>query len=143
MSEKQELLHKLWAMERENPTTKITTPQDIVPVLQKYAKKRQEYLVVVTLNGAHEIIKTHVVGIGILNKTMVHPREVFARAIRDNAASIILCHNHPSGNIDRSHEDDQVTRKIHEAGNVLGIPLLDHIIISKKGYYSYLEAGLC
>lgn len=73
--------------------------------------------------------------------TLVHPREVFYEAIRDNATSVIIAHNHPSGHTDPSLEDREVTRRLSEAGGILGIRILDHVIFSPKGYYSFLEHG--
>lgn len=72
---------------------------------------------------------------------MVHPREVFADPLADRAAAIIICHNHPSGLLEPSEEDRSITRRIHEAGTLLGIPLLDHLIISPKGFFSFADSG--
>jgi len=95
-----------------------------------------------TLNGAHWTIRRHVVTIGLANRTMVHPREVFWPAIRDNAVAIVVAHNHPSGQIDPSNEDREVTRRLVAAGEIIGIPVLDHVIIGRDRYYSFLESGL-
>lgn len=141
MGNKRELLQQLWAMEKEDPTTKISRPDDLLPVLHKYTKRKQEEFVVVTLDGAHQIIRVHSVTKGLVNRTVVHPREVYRMAIKDNAANVILAHNHPSGNCDPSVDDDRVTEQLKSAGEVVGIKVLDHLIISKKGYYSYLEMG--
>jgi len=83
-----------------------------------------------------------VVTVGLLNANQVHPREVFSDAIAERAASIILVHNHPSGNTDPSHEDIAVTKRLVEAGEILGIKIPDHIIVSKDGYTSMKEMGL-
>ena len=72
---------------------------------------------------------------------MVHRREVFAEALFERAAAVIAAHNHPSGNVEPSSEDREITERLHKAGEVLGIPLLDHVIFSGRGYYSFLEAG--
>lgn len=123
---------------KENP--QVGTPQDATPhIAAKVMNKKQENFVVVTLNGAHRIIKTHIVTVGLLNKTIVHPREVFSLAIKDNAASIIIGHNHPSGNTTPSPEDREVTHRLKEAGAIMGINVLDHIIVSKTEFYSFLE----
>ncbi|GAB6089615.1 RadC family protein [Spirochaeta dissipatitropha] len=120
---------------------KIRLPQDALPVLQHYADRMQELFLCMTLNGAHEVIRTHVVSIGLVNRTMVHPREVFACAIENRAAAIIVAHNHPSGNCTPSTEDREVTKRLSEAGRVIGISLLDHIVFTRTAYYSFLEHG--
>ena len=79
------------------------------------------------------------VSVGLVNRTMVHPREVFAGPLTDRAAAVILAHNHPSGSLDPSAEDNEITRRLVEAGQTLGIPVLDHVIFGSTGYYSYLE----
>ncbi len=124
------------------PTTeKINAPQDLLPLLKNYANKYQEYFLSVYLNGAHTIISHSIVSIGLINQTLVHPREVFCDAIKLRATSIIVAHNHPSGYVDPSIEDITSTKRIKEASEILGIPLLDHIIFSTKGYYSFKEHG--
>ena len=118
---------------------KISYPSDIMHLLHHYADRKQEYFICIYLNGAHESIARRVVSIGIINKTIVHPREVFAYAVEHRAVSIILAHNHPSNNVLPSIEDEQVTERIIEAGTLLGIPVLDHIIFSQDTYYSFSE----
>ena len=122
-----------------NDVTKITGPEMTRKQLQKYASKKQEYFFVITLDGANQIIKIHTITIGIINRTLIHPREVFLPAIKDCANSIIIGHNHPSGNLKPSDQDDDITHKMKLSGEILGIQILDHIIVSKYGYYSYLE----
>ena len=117
----------------------ISTPADAYTALTRYHRKRKENFLVLTLNGAHEVQSIRIVSIGTVNRSIVHPREVFIEAIKDNAAAIIVAHNHPSGNFEPSPEDGDVTRRLKEAGDLLGIPLLDHIVFSHRGYYSYLE----
>lgn len=118
---------------------KVSYPTDILPAVRHYVTREQEYFITVCLNGAQEIIQTNLISIGIVNRTLIHPREVFADAILTRSASIILCHNHPSGNLDPSPEDLQVTEKLVEAGELLGIKVLDHIIFSDNNYYSFTE----
>ena len=120
----------------------VTTPEDVYREVSHYASREQEHLIVVLLNGAHEIIGTFVATIGLLNKTIVHPREVFVEAIRMRAAAIAIAHNHPSGNIDPSEEDKDVTKRLLLSGKILGIKLLDHIVFTDEKYYSFLEHGL-
>lgn len=120
----------------------ITSPEDIYREIRHYSSREQESLVVVLLNGAHEAIGTFVATIGLLNKTIVHPREVFAPAISKRAAAVAIAHNHPSGNIEPSNDDKEVTLRLAEAGQILGIKLLDHIIFTEDRFYSFLEHGL-
>jgi len=121
--------------------TKIRSPQDVVKLLGHLVDKKQEYLICITLNGAHEVIRSRTVTIGTANSTIAHPREIYSCAIKDHACAIIVAHNHPSGNCEPSQEDRQATRRIHEAGEVLGIKLLDHIIFARSGHYSFKESG--
>ncbi len=124
------------------PSSKrIESPKDILPLLHNYAHKEQEYFLSIILNGAHNVISHSIVSIGLINKTLVHPREVFSDAIRLRATSLIIAHNHPSGYVEPSSEDLQSTRRIKESGILLGIPLLDHIIFSPQQYYSFKEHG--
>ena len=95
----------------------------------------------VTLNGAHGVIRVREVTRSIANRSLVHPREIFWGAIQDRAVAVVIAHNHPSGNVEPSVEDGDVTRRLVEAGQVMGIPVLDHVIVSKRGYYSFLEEG--
>ena len=120
---------------------KIETPVDVLPLVRHYGDRRQEHFLCISLNGANEVITTRVVSVGLVNKTQVHPREVFAEPITDRASAVILAHNHPSGNLSPSKEDLQITRQLKEAGETLGITVLDHIIFSQKGHYSFLEQG--
>ena len=94
------------------------------------------------LNGAHEVISTFVATIGLLNRTIVHPREVFSDAISRRAAAIAIAHNHPSGNIEPSDDDKDVTSRIVKAGEILGIKVLDHLVFTDEQYFSFLEHGL-
>jgi len=120
----------------------IQKAEDILPIISYIADKKQEYLLCISLNGASEVIGNRVVTVGLLNTNQVHPREVFADAISDRAASIILAHNHPSGVLKPSPDDIATTKQLVDAGKILGIPVLDHIIITKKGHLSFKEKGL-
>jgi len=121
---------------------KISEAEHVIPLLKDIADKNQEYFVCISLNGANEVIEKRIVTVGLLNKTQVHPREVFADVITDRAASVILSHNHPSGELEPSESDLNVNKQLIDAGKILGITVLDHIIISKRGYYSFQEHGL-
>ena len=120
-------------------TLSIKNPAQLHEFLKRYAKSRQEQFFVITLNGAHEVISIHIATIGLMNKTIIHPREVFIHAIKDNSYSIIIAHNHPSGNVNPSPEDEEMTKRLSESAQILGIHLLDHLIISKHCYYSFRQ----
>ena len=120
----------------------VQTAKDVLPFISHIAYKKQENFLCISLTGANEIIGNRVVTIGLLNSSQIHPREVFADAISDRAASVILAHNHPSGLLKPSPEDLAVTEQMLAAGKILGISVLDHIIITKKGYFSFKEQGL-
>lgn len=120
----------------------ITCPADIYREIRYYTDDEQEHLIVMALNGAHEIIFTKRVSTGLVNRTIVHPRETFADALKERASAIVIAHNHPSGNLEPSNDDKDVTIRIQKAGELLGIRLLDHLIISDDGYFSFLEHGL-
>jgi DNA repair protein RadC len=123
-------------------SVKIKEAKDVIPLLNDIASKQQEYFVCISLNGANELIERRIVTVGLLDKSQVHPREVFADVIADRAASVIFAHNHPSGELNPSDSDLKIHQQLTEAGNILGIKILDHIIISKKGYYSFKDEGL-
>lgn len=112
----------------------IDSPEAAVEQLADIRDKKQEYFVCLTLDGANRLIAKRIITIGTLTASLVHPREVFADAITDRAASIIVAHNHPSGNSQPSKADDDLTRTIRSAGEVIGISLLDHIVITKDSY---------
>jgi len=127
-------LGRRYLMPAEKPI--ITNTDDAVAQLGNIRDKKQEYFVVLTLDGANRLINNTIIFQGTLNQSLVHPREVFAKAIEDRAASIIVAHNHPSGNIDPSADDIEITSKLKEAGQLLGIKILEHIVVSKTTYRS-------
>ena len=116
----------------------IDSPEKAVEQLVDIRDKKQEYFVCLTLDGANRLIAKRIITIGTLTASLVHPREVFAEAITDRAASIIVAHNHPSGTLTASSADSEVTQRLEEAGVVLGIKLVDHLIISSSGHLSIL-----
>jgi len=120
---------------------KIKSPLEVYELVKRYAAFQQEYFILLTLNGSHNVISISIVSIGLVNRTIVHPREVFCRAISDRASAIVICHNHPSGAVTPSDEDRQITERIYRAGELIGIPLLDHVIFSKTGYTSMRKDG--
>ena len=112
----------------------IDSPEKAVEQFADIRTKQQEYFVCLTLDGANRLIAKRIVSIGTLTSSLVHPREVYSDAITDRAASVIVAHNHPSGNSEPSQADRDVTERLREAGELLGISLLDHIIITKCSY---------
>lgn len=121
---------------------RISEPKDIVDLGKKFLDELdREELIVACLNAKNEVNSINVVSIGSLNNSIVHPREVFKTAILSNAASIVMIHNHPSGDVTPSKEDKEITLRIKESGIILGIKLLDHIIIGNDTYYSFKEHG--
>jgi DNA repair protein RadC len=121
---------------------KIETPADLLPQIRHYADRKQEHFLCATINGANEVMNVRVVSIGLIDRSPVHPREVFADAISDRACAIIVAHNHPNGTLEPSSNDLDVTKQLKGAGEVVGISLLDHIIFNRSGYFSLLENGL-
>lgn len=128
--------------ERKAPPYRVSCPQDLYKLLTRYAGARSERFLTVTLDGAHQVIKVNIISIGLVNRTVVHPREVYYPAIIQNACAVIIVHNHPSTRLDPSPEDRDITNRLKNAGEILGIPVLDHLIISKTGYFSFVEHGL-
>ena len=122
---------------------KISSPEDLaeifIPLLRDEVK---EQFIVVCLNSSNQIIKFETISIGNLNSSIVHPREVFKVAIENNSASVFLIHNHPSGNKEPSREDISITRRLVEAGNLLDIKILDHLIVAGDNYTSLVESRI-
>lgn len=118
---------------------KIKFPADVLPLIQHYANRKQEHFLCISINGANEVMSVRVVSIGLVNKSHVHPREVFADVLSERASAVIVAHNHPNGDLKPSKEDIHITNQLKEAANILGLDLLDHIIFSAKGYYSFVE----
>jgi DNA repair protein RadC len=118
---------------------KIKFPADILPLIRHYGDRKQEHFICVSINGANEVMNVRVVTIGLVNKSHVHPREVFADVIAERASAVIVAHNHPNGDLMPSNEDIQITKRLKEAAIILGLNLLDHIIFNTKGYYSFAE----
>ncbi len=116
-------------MMREGSPIAATSPSQVAAELREYAESAQECFIVLTLNTKNRIIGKHIVSLGLLDQCLVHPREVYRRAIIDNAAAVIVAHNHPSGETNPSAEDIRLTRQLMEAGKTLGIKILDHVII--------------
>jgi DNA repair protein RadC len=121
---------------------KIETSADLLAHVRHYADRKQEHFICASINGANEIINIRVVSIGLVDRTPVHPREVFADALMDRASGVIVAHNHPAGSLEPSAWDVEITKQLKAAGEVVGVALLDHIIFNRKDYYSFLETGV-
>lgn len=127
---------------RIDQVPKCTDPAVIWQRTKHIHTKKQEHVVVFLLNGAAEEISNKTVFVGSLTTTMIHPREIYEYAIGSVAAGIVLVHNHPSGQLEPSSEDIVMTHRMKKSGTILGIPLLDHVIVTQKGYYSFLQEGM-
>ena len=117
----------------------LKTAADLIARLDDIRDKKQEYLVALTLDGGQRLIAQRTVTIGTLDAVMAHPREVFADAITDRAASLVVAHNHPSGDLEPSHNDIGLTQQLVAAGQLLGVELRDHIIVTKTDYFSFRQ----
>ena len=113
---------------------KIQVPTDVLPLLKRWRNCRQENFLAITLDGNHSVIKVHHISKGLANRTIVHPRECYYPAIRDNAVAIIFAHNHPSGSASPSPEDEEITKRLCMAGRILGFHVVDHIIFTKHSH---------
>ena len=138
-----EMSRRIQSQSKISSNKKITSPQDIaeifIPILRDEVKEK---FIVVCLNSSNKVIKNETISIGNLNSSVVHPREIFKVAIDSLSASIILIHNHPSGNPEPSNEDISITKKIVEAGKIMDIPVFDHIIIAGDTFTSFVEKRL-
>ncbi len=126
----------------EDERPKINSPEDVYRrIYPKMREQKKECFIELCLDTKNQIIKEETISIGTLNANIVHPREVFRTALAESAAHIIVAHNHPSGDPAPSREDIEITRKLKEAGNIIGIAVLDHIIIGDGRHFSMKEAG--
>lgn len=121
----------------------ILSPRDLLSYskISTLSKSKKEAVLLVTLDGGSKVIKIRTITVGLANHSLLHPREVFIEAIKDNAVSIVLVHNHPSGSLEPSNADIQVTKQINAVGEIVGIPLLDHVVVSRAGILSFKELG--
>ncbi len=126
-----------------NKKISVRAPEDVAKVFQYLLRledkidQDREHLYVMHLDGRYQLKLVELVVVGTMTEAMVHPREIFRRAVIEGSAAITIGHNHPSGEVDPSDNDLTFTRRIHEAGEVLGIPMLDHIVFSLDNYYSF------
>lgn len=126
---------------------KISSPDDVATAVRKITEKEvggdeREHFIAVALNTKNKITGYYIVSIGTVNSSLVHPREVLRFAIAQGATAFIVAHNHPSGQVDPSQEDIKVTERLREAGALVGIPLLDHIIVGDNDHYSFKADGM-
>ncbi|MBC2580620.1 DNA repair protein RadC [Clostridium sp. DJ247] len=136
-------LSKRFRSYRDGSEYKISNPKDAAElVMEEMRSLKQERLKVIMLNTKNIVVHIKDVSVGSLNSSIVHPREVFCDAIRKSSASIIICHNHPSGDPSPSNEDINITHRLKECGKLLGIDLLDHVIIGDGKYISLKEKGI-
>jgi DNA repair protein RadC len=119
----------------------IRQPAEIYALIRHNADRKQERFLSLSLNGAHEVLSVRVVTIGLVNRTIIHPREVFADIIQDRASAFIVAHNHPSGRLCPSGEDDEITERLAKAAEILGLHFLDHLIFSDTDWWSYRQNG--
>ena len=122
---------------------RFTSPQQVFDYFNhEFRDSRKEYFLALLLDGKNRIIRRVQISEGSLNQSIVHPREVFSPAVKESAAAVILVHNHPTGDPAPSSEDITITRRLKEAGEIMGIKVLDHIIIGDGEYLSFVERGL-
>lgn len=119
-------------------TTLVLSPEDVWKECKDIRDSRKEHFVVFYLDTRSQVMQRETISVGTLNASLVHPREVFESAIKHSAAQVIVAHNHPSGNPEPSEEDITVTRRLVEAGKVLGIEVVDHVVVGKNSYKSLL-----
>lgn len=133
---------ELGRRQNRNPHAALEKPKDIIPFIQGYAIQPTEHFLCVTLNGAREILSIRVICTGSGNMAVMRMSEVFSEAVKERASAVIFSHNHPSGNPEPSNEDIETTKKLCFAASLLEIKVLDHIIVAKNSYFSFLEHRL-
>lgn len=127
---------------KEKKTCLYLKPDDVFNELKDIRDNKKEHFVIFYLDTRNQEIKRDIISVGSLNASLVHPREVFEPAVRNIAAHILLAHNHPSGDTRPSEEDIKLTQRLVEAGKIMGIEILDHVIVSNTAYLSFKEKGL-
>lgn len=138
-----EIVRRIESQSKWFSNKKITTPEDVAKIfIPLFRDEVKEKFIVICLNSANKIIRYEVISVGSLNSSIVHAREVFKVAIENNSANIILMHNHPSGNIEPSNEDIEVTKRLVESGKILDITVFDHIIIAGNSYMSFIDSKI-
>ena len=135
-----ELGRRLWPDGEAAPL--VRGPEQIYELTRDIRAANREHFVGFYLNSRHQVLRRDIISIGSLNASIVHPREVYLPAIALSAASLVLAHNHPSGDPTPSEEDLAITRRLHEAGRLLGIELVDHVVVARDAYASFRERRL-
>lgn len=135
-----EMVHRVYK-EKNNILPCITTPAEASNQVAFIKSKKKEYFVALYLNARNQLIHTETVSIGSLVSSIVHPREVFEPAVRHSAAFVLVAHNHPSGETSPSDQDIQITTQLIEAGKILNIEFIDHLIVTEKSFLSLKEEG--
>ena len=120
----------------------LLSPQDVWNELKDIRDNKKEHFVIFFLDTRNQEIKREIISVGTLNSSLVHPREVFEPAVKHLASHVIIAHNHPSGSSDPSEEDLNITKRLVESGKLLGIEVLDHIVVTPAGYFSFKEKKL-
>jgi DNA repair protein RadC len=136
---KKELIDLIVSENRQELSAPNDLYNEILENADSFRFEEVEYFLIATLDSGHKLIKLHTISQGSVNRTLVHPREVFRAAIKDNAVAIFAIHNHPGGSLKPSEDDLKITRRLKSAGEIIGIKVLDHLIISRNGYHSFLE----
>lgn len=127
----------------EHKEVSVSSPKDVAKVFQRLLSAQdsldqdKEHFWVMHLNARNCITQVELVALGSLNSVNIHPREIFRRAVTEGSAAIILAHNHPSGQVDPSEDDIRTTRQVHDGGEILGIPLVDHVVVSHNSFFSF------
>jgi DNA repair protein RadC len=129
-------------MVKEAKYSKANTPALVSKLCEEMAGFAQEAFVILTLNAKNNVIDKHLITLGLVDASLVHPREIFRRAILDNCNSVILVHNHPSSELSPSAEDIRITRQMIDAGKIIDIHILDHVIVGGSGFFSMRESGI-
>ncbi len=120
----------------------ILSPKDVWDELKDIRDNKKEHFVIFFLDARNQEIKKEIISVGILNANLVHPREVFEPAVRNLVAQIVITHNHPSGDLEPSEDDLIITKRLIEAGKIMGIEINDHVIVTKNGFFSFKEKNL-
>ena len=138
-----ELFRRTNRLSRHGFSGQMSTAEDVYHYfVDELQEKKKEHFYALYLDTKNRVIAEELVSVGILNAALIHPREVFAPALKAHCQSVILVHNHPSGDCTPSKEDEEVTRLLRDAGELVGVSLLDHIVIANNGYLSMKEKGV-
>ena len=138
-----ELTSRLESYQSTEKKETVKTPEDVVALVRSRLKgKKKEYFLALLLDTRNQLIRVAEISVGSLDSSIVHPREVFKEAVAASAASAIFAHNHPSGDPEASEDDLNLTKRLAEAGEIMGIDVLDHVIIGEEKYLSLKREGL-